>query len=192
MTYRLPRLKTVILAAVLLLVLATGFFIARSSLGHKVIRKGGDEPKPQTAVPFNIKTGDFTYKPLSGWSILSKETLAASDATSGIGTSSPAATFTIKVSSAVPKNNQEQEQATLSELKKLSHFELLSSGDAKIDSKDAKKLVYRFGDSSKVKQELYVIVNNQKTYFLLFSSSEQNFDKKRADFDKILEDFKLN
>lgn len=140
----------------------------------------------------NIETQDFSYKRPSGWAELSQEVLNSSNASSGIGrTPAPSATFTVRSSAATPSDATDLKNSTINELKNLSNFELINSVDKQVDGKSGQKFTYRYGNADKLKQELYVVVYKQKTFFLLFTSANADFDKQTGDFDKILADFKF-
>ncbi|GEM_PF-1298778 len=150
--------------------------------------KGADPAKLVT-----IEVTEFKYDKPAGWAQMAQKVLDSSGAASGIARpAAPTATFTIKVNSAVPKDNNDLRDSTLTELRKFSHFSLISSADTKVDSKSGQKFVYSFSDindENKVTQNISVVVNKQKTFFLLFSSAAADYDKQTGDFAAILGSF---
>ena len=142
--------------------------------------------------PGTIDTADFTYPKPNAWAVLAKSRLDLTGANSGIGVGAgPIATFTTRVSSAAPSSNSDLTSSTLSELKKLSKFQLVSDVVTKVNGKSGQKFTYKFSDTSTVRQEMSVIVYKNKTYFLLFSATDSDFDKQAIDFNAILSGFKF-
>ncbi len=212
MSYMKSRLKlAAILAVIILAAGGVGFWILRDSPQSTTTQNPSNNstqdsnnknrPSSQAPQPATSDTADFTYQKPADWVNLPQKQLTASGATNGItlpdsNTSSsttppPLASFTVKVSDATPQNAADQKSATLSELQKLSNFELLSSTGTTVNGKSGQIFIYTFGNQDKTKQELRVVVNKQKTFFLLFSSAESNFSKYNADFAKILSSFKF-
>jgi len=189
MTY---RLKVIIFAAVILVGVGAGFFILRPS--QKESAPSSNPNNPKVTEQGEIPAEDFSYQKPKDWATLSKEALDPHDAVSGMSRiAAPAASFTVKVSSSTPKSDDELKNSTLDDIKKnASNFELISSGATNIDNHAGQKFTYKYGSGNKTKQELSVIVYKQKTFFLLFTAAEADFDKQQADFDKILSDFKFN
>lgn len=150
-------------------------------------------PDPAKLVP--IEAADFKYDKPIGWAQMAQKVLDSSGASSGIARpSAPVATFTVKVNSAIPKDANDLKSSTLTELKKFSHFSLISSANTKVDGKSGQKFIYSFSDindENKVTQNMSVVVNKQKTFFLLFSSAAADYDKQTGDFDAILSSFKF-
>jgi hypothetical protein len=180
-----------VMAAVILVALIAGIFIFKASSD-----KGTQPDQGQTTTaavkPAGIGTADFTYQKPAGWAQLAQEVLDANHATSGIGRSpESSATFTIRTASSVPTSDADLKDSTLNELRKLSQFELLNSGPTQVDGKAGQKFTYQFEAADKIKQEMSVIVYKQKTFFLLFSSADTDFDKQAADFAGILSGFKF-
>lgn len=200
MTYRKSRLKVIILIVVVLAAVAVGWLVFKPSA------KTSPQPptnKPGTSTTKNSDQGqtttptekasseDFTYQTPENWAALSKELLDSSKANSGIGHKvAPFATFKVSVTDGA---TSDLKNATLSGLKKLTNFSLLASGDAKLDGQTAQKFTYTFEgqDKSSQKQELYVLVYKQKTFSLLFSSTEADYDKQAVDFAVIFSSFKF-
>ncbi len=207
MLYRKRTAKKLVLLLVLLFIVGVGsFFIinrlrssqttSNTSDQQQANPQAGSQPTtPTNNTIGNMGTSDFNYLRPEGWSEISKKVLETSGAASGIGrATSPAATFTMKVSSSTPKNTSELKNATIAELKNFSNFVLVANVETKIDGKTGQKFTYTFSDkdgNNKVKQEMSVIVYKQKTFFLLFSSSAADFDKQSAEFTKILSSFKF-
>ena len=153
--------------------------------------KGADPAKLVT-----IETADFKYGKPVGWAEISSKTLDSTGAASGIGRpTEPVATFSIKVSNAVPRDNNDLKNSTLNELKKFTNFQLMSTVDTKVDGQAGQKFTYNFSDSSgknKTTQQMSVVPYKQKTFFLLFSSAAGDYDKQTDDFASILASFKFN
>ena len=149
----------------------------------------------QTPSQAHEETQDFSYQKPDEWAEMSKSVLDSSGAASGIARpTAPAATFTIKVSSATPKDSNDLKAATLAELKKFSNFKLVSSVETKVDGESGQKFNYNFSDQAgqnDVTQEMNVVVHKQKTYFLLFSSAAGDFGKEKPEFTQILSSFKF-
>jgi len=188
------KIASRILLIILIIVITIGFFLVNRFPKHnsKSTNQQNSQEKtnsPTTQTPYN-ETSDFRYPILSGWSKLSQTALNSQGAISGIGhTSNPISSFSVKVSSNTPRNNVDQKDSTISELNKLSNFELLLYEETTVDGKTGQKFTYCFGDNTKTKQELIVIVYKQKTFFLLFSSDETDFNNQTTDFSKILSSF---
>lgn len=140
-----------------------------------------------------IETADFKYLKPSGWVEISQNSLDSSGATSGIARpSSPTASFTIKVNQAVPKDDNDLKNSTLTELKNFLHFNLISTSSVSVNGKHGQQFVYSYSDTSyqnKITQNINVVVNRQKTFFLLFSSSAGDYDRQTSDFSAILSSF---
>lgn len=152
--------------------------------------KGADPAKLVT-----IETADFNYAKPAGWAEISPQTLASTGAASGIGRpTEPVATFSIKVSTTVPKDNNDLKNGTLNELKKFTNFQLVSDVDTKVDGQAGQKFTYSFSGSSgnsKTTQQMSVVPYKGKTFFLLFSSAATDYDKQAGDFSAILASFKF-
>ena len=153
----------------------------------------GQTSQPASTADLTLETDDFKYAEPVGWAKLSKDTLKASTASSGIGrVAAPSATFTVKVSPLTPADQADLKNHALDDIKNNApHFELLSSISAKIDGQAGQKFTYRFDSSGqyKVKQELSAAVYKQKTFFLLFSAAESDFDRQQGEFTTILASF---
>jgi len=139
----------------------------------------------------SVETADFKYVKPSGWAEISTKTLESTGAASGIGRpTDPVATFSIKVSNAIPKDSNDLKNSTLNELKKFTNFQLLSDADTKVDGQADQKFTYTFtSGSNKITQQMNVIPYKQKTFFLLFHSTTADFDKQTSDFAGILSNF---
>jgi hypothetical protein len=152
--------------------------------------KGADPAKLVT-----IETADFKYAKPVGWAEISQKALDSTGAASGIGRpTEPVATFSIKVSNATPKDNNDLKNSTLNELKKFTNFQLVSNVDTKVDGQAGQKFTYNFSGSSgknKTTQQMSVVPYKQKTFFLLFSSATADYDKQAGDFSAILSTFKF-
>ena len=194
------QLKLLAIGVLVVIVLGVGFLVLRPSPDKTTsasdAKKGSSSPQTNIegvarsqAAP--VDTGDFKYQKPAGWGKLTQEVLDKSGAVSGIGQPpNLAATLTIKVSDSTPVNNADLKESSLNELKKLSDFKLLSFSETKVDGKYGQKFIYQYGaNDSKVKQELFVVPNKGKTFFLLFSSADSNFNKHASDFDNILSSF---
>ena len=212
MSYPKRKLKLLALLVVCLLFVAiAGFFVIKKLSPVKTTgptgshqtasntnNQGQSTPQPTQPANGSIRGGaaDFSYQSPAGWADMSKQVLDASGAASGIShQTSPTATFTIKVSNAIPKDTNDLKNSTLNELKKFSNFALIANVDTNINGKTGQKFTYTFSDkngNNKVKQEINVVVYNQKTFFLLFSSSESDFAKQSADFPQILSNSEVN
>ena len=152
--------------------------------------KGADPAKLVT-----IETADFKYDKPVGWAEISSKTLDSTGAASGIGRpTEPVATFSIKVSNATPKDNNDLKNSTLNELKKFTNFQLVSAVDTKVNSQAGQKFTYNFSDAggnNKTTQQMSVVPYKQKTFFLLFTSTAADYDKQAGDFASILSSFKF-
>lgn len=188
------KITSRVLLIILIIVITIGFFLVNRFPKHssKSTNQQNSQGKTNistTQIPYN-ETNDFRYSIPSGWAKLSQTVLNSQEATSGIGRiSSPIASFSVKVSSNIPKNNTDQKDSTMNELRNLSNFELLLYEETTVNNKAGQKFTYRFGGSTKIKQELTVIVYKQKTFFLLFSSNEADFNNQATDFSTILSSF---
>lgn len=145
--------------------------------------------------PF-IETADFKYELLSGWAGLKKEVLEQAGASSGIGrVANLAATFRTKVSPSTPKDNNELKNSTLDDVKKNApNFTLLSSVSTKVDGQAGQMFTYSFTDTdgkNKIRQQLSAIPYKGKTFFLLASAVDSDFDKQTGEFKKILDSFRF-
>ncbi len=142
-----------------------------------------------------IETSDFKYSKPVGWAEISPKILDSTGAASGIGRpTEPVATFSIKVSNAIPKDNNDLKDTTLGELKKFTNFQLVSDVDTKLDGQPGQKFTYSFSGSSgdnKTIQQMSVVPYKGKTFFLLFSSAAADYDKQTGDFSAILGTFKF-
>lgn len=142
-----------------------------------------------------IETADFKYEKQAGWAEISPILLESTGAASGIGRpTEPVATFSIKVSSSVPKDNNDLKNSTLNELKKFTNFQLTTDTNIKVDNQSGQRFVYNYTDSegqNKSTQQMDVVVYKQKTFFLLFSSSADDYSKQTKDFDQILKGFQF-
>lgn len=151
--------------------------------------KGAD---PQKAVYIEVE--DFEYEKPAGWAEIAKNTLVASGANSGIGRPiEPVATFTVKVTSDAPSND-EIRKAVLDGPQKLPNFVLATSTGTKVDNQAGQKFVYSFTDSkgeNKSTQEMNVVVYNKKTFLLLFHTPAADYAKQINDFSAILNSFKF-
>lgn len=140
----------------------------------------------------SIETGDFKYAVPTGWVQIKKEALDQAAATSGIAhISALTATFKISIDPSTPKDDS----STLSIIKKNApNFALLASTDTKVDGHTGRRFTYSFTDASgknKVRQQLNVITYKGRTFFLLFSAVDGDFDKQTGDFASILASFKF-
>ena len=151
-------------------------------------QRGADPTKLVT-----IETADFSYAKPAGWAEISPKAL--NGANSGIGRPTvPVATFTIKVSSVVPKDDAEVKDSVLSAPKYLPNFGLISSESTKVNGQPGQKFIYSYTDSkgsNKITSNMSVVVYKQRSFFLLFSSGADDYDKQVGDFDKILASFKF-
>lgn len=142
-----------------------------------------------------IEVDDFRYEKPAGWAEISPQILKSNGSASGIGRpTEPVATFSIRVTDSIPKDNTDLRNSTLNELKKFTNFLLSSNTDTKVDSKSGQRFVYNFTDSegkNKTAQQMSVIVHNNKTFFLLFSSADADYNKQTGEFQKILDSFKF-
>ncbi len=202
MVFRKNRSK-VVAAAVVVLLAAGGWLAFKPS--QKTATTTSTPATSQTTQPASttkgadptktvlIETADFKYAKPTGWAELSPKILDSTGAASGIGRpTEPVATFSIKVSNAVPKDNNDLKNSTLSELKKFTNFQLVADVDAKVDGQAGQKFTYNFSDSSgknKTTQQMSVVPYKQKTFFLLFSSAATDYSKQTNDFANILSSF---
>ncbi len=143
-----------------------------------------------------IDTADFRYDIPSDWVQMKKDVLDRIGATSGIArVSSTTALFKTTISASTPKNNTELKNNTLDDIKKNApHFALLSSVGTKVDGKSGQVFIYTFTDTSgqnKFRQQLSAVPNKGKTFFLVASSADSEFDKQTGEFKKILDSFKF-
>lgn len=165
-----------------------------------------DQPSSQTQVDSSsqpgaisnlpyVETKEFKYQKPDGWTLMTQKALDAAEAASGIGRPiSPAGTFIIKLSDSTFKNSNELKDATLEGLKKLTYFSLASSEETKIDGRSGYKFIYSFSDrngANKLTQQMYAVINKDKVFLLLFSSTAADYDKQTAEFNKILVSFKF-
>ncbi len=199
MTFPKNRSRVVALLAIAILIAAGAWLLFKPA---PKTNNGNSQPSTQQglqtgsqAQPVKEEAQDFTYQKPADWAEMTKKLLDASGAASGIARpTTPAGTFTVKVSSTTPKDSNDLKNGTLAELKKFSHFNLISSADSKVDGVAGQKFNYSFSDASNqnsVTQEMNVVVHNQKTYFLLFSGASGDFDKEKPDFAQILTSFKF-
>lgn len=201
MSYPKSKLKLVAVLAVVLVAVVAGYLIFNKSDGSSkpattTSKESAYQAKtnPKITKPATVAAADFDYQKPAGWAKLAQDTLDLSTATSGIGQATkPGAQFTVKVSSSTPLNADDQKNSTLAQLKQLSSFELLASGDTNVDGKAGQIFTYTFSgtDKIKVKQQLGVVVYKQKTFFLLFSSADSDFGRLQPEFNQILTGFKF-
>ncbi len=196
MSYMKSRSKlAAVLAVIILSAGGVGFWVLRDSPQSTTAPNSSNnknQPSSQALQPAISDTANFTYQKPADWANLSQEQLTASVATSGIVRSaSPVATFMVKVSSSVPKNNADLKSSTLAELQKLTSFSLVSNTATKVDGKSGQKFTYTFNNNDKTRQEMSVLIYKQKTFFLLFTATDADFSKASVDFAKILADFKF-
>ena len=143
-----------------------------------------------------IETADFKYQIPASWVQMKKEVLDQIGATSGIGSvSNLTAIFKTSVSSSTPKDDNQLKNNTLDDIKKNApNFALLSSLSTKVDGQSGYKFIYSFTDKdgqNKLRQQLSAVPYKAKTFFLLASSSDGDFDKQKGEFDKILNSFRF-
>ena len=141
-----------------------------------------------------VEKADYKYEVPSGWFEMKKETLEQAGADSGIGrVTALAATFRIKVASSTPKNDNELKSNTLDDVKRNApNFVLVSTNSTKVDNKAGYVFVYAFTDTSsqqKFRHQLSAVPNKGKTFFLLASSVDSDFDKQTEEFKKIIDSF---
>lgn len=186
-------------------VIAVAFLLTAGWLAFKPSAKPTTTSKPVTsqaasatkganpAKLVTIETADFKYAKPVGWAEISPKILDSIGAASGIGRpTAPVATFSVKVSNAVPKDNNDLKNTTLGELKKFTNFQLVSDVDTKVEGQTGQKFTYNFSDltgNNKTTQQMSVIPYKQKTFFLLFSSAAADYDKQTSDFAGILSSF---
>jgi hypothetical protein len=143
-----------------------------------------------------IDTVDYKYVIPAGWLQIDKDALDKAGADSVIArVSSASAVFKTTVSSSTPKDDAELKNNALNDIKKNApHFVLISSVATKVDSKPGQVFTYSFTDSdgkNKIRQQLSAIPNKGKTFFLLATSLDSDFDKQTGDFNSILAGFKF-
>ncbi len=153
--------------------------------------KGADSAQTVT-----IETADFKYGKPAGWAEISPKILDSTGAASGIGRpTEPVATFSVRVSSSVPKDSNDLKNNSLNDIKKNApNFTLISSVSTTVSGQSGQKFVYSFTDSTgnnKTTQQMSVIPYKQRTFFLLFSSGGADYDKQTGDFTTILNSFKF-
>lgn len=152
-------------------------------------------PPASVGKSLDVATSDFHYTKPAGWATLAKADLDAQTAASGIFHTSPAASFTIKVSGSTPASATELKNSTLDDIKKNApNFTLLTSTSTKVDGQSGQVFGYTFTDKAgqnKLRQQLSAIPYKGKTYFLLFSSLDSDYDKQATDFGGILASFKF-
>src|SRR3990167_4660482 len=203
----------VVAAAAVAGLLAVGWFVFTGP------EQKNSTPATQTNKPANAQTGqsnqpaannqatnsalgtfvertDYKYEVPSGWFEMKKETLEQAGADSGIGrVSALAATFRIKVASSTPKNDNELKNNTLDDVKRNApNFVLVSTNSTKVDNKAGYVFVYAFTDTSsqqKFRHQLSAVPYKGKTFFLLASSIDSDFDKQTTEFKKILDSFRF-
>lgn len=196
---KLPKVAIGVLLAVVLvaIILVVMFFVSKPANDKP---KSNDQPAKktetalQTSTAATLSTDYFTYDKPTEWAILAKERLDSVGAITGTGRPPGlSATFTVRVSEALPKNDNDLRDSTLAELKKLPGFTSLASTKTTIDGKSGYKFSYIStpAKNEKVKQDLVVVANAGKTFFLLFSSPSEDFDKYAAEFTAILNSFKF-
>src|SRR3990167_5853748 len=157
---------------------------------------GGQSVSQDASGTAFIETADFKYEIPACWLQMKKEVLEQTGATSGIGrVSSSSATFATRVSTSTPKNDDELKNNSLDDIKKNApNFALLSSLSTKVDGHSGYKFTYSFTDKdgqNKLRQQLSAVPYKTKTFFLLASSSDGDFDKQKGEFDKILNSFRF-
>ncbi|MBI2592212.1 hypothetical protein HYW36_01925 [Candidatus Saccharibacteria bacterium] len=143
-----------------------------------------------------VEKTDYKYEVPSGWVEIKKEALDQAGADSGIGrVAALAATFRIKISFSTPSNDNQLRNNTLDDIKKNApNFALLSTTSTKVDGKSGYVFVYTFSDTSskqKFRHQLSAVPNKGKTFFLLSSSVDSDFDKQTSEFKKITDSFKF-
>ena len=200
MRFLRPRSKLAILAVVAVLA-AAGWLILKPSpsntstqTANPISTAAGQSTTGSTSGIAVVETADFKYEIPIGWVQMQKEILGQLGATSGIArVSNTSAVFKTAISSLTPKDDAELKNNALNDIKKNApHFALLSSVATKVDSKSGQVFTYSFTDSdgkNKIRQQLSAIPNKGKTFFLLASSLDSDFDKQSGEFKKILASF---
>lgn len=200
MRFSKNRSRVVAIAAVAVLLVAGWLVFVRDNT-TATPTGGQTSGQAQTTTPSSassqayVETADFKYSKPVGWAKISQKTLDSTGAASGIGRpTEPVASFNIKISNAIPKDNNDLKNSTLNELKKFTNFQLVSNVDTRVDGQAGQKFTYNFSDSSgknKTTQQMSVVPYKQKTFFLLFSSAAADYDKQAGDFASILASFKF-
>lgn len=190
-----PKPKTILILVIIIALAAAGYYYFRpeqpatpSGSSGTSTAKPSDTGKAESVY---VETKDFKYAKPSGWVKLSQSALDKNAATSGIGLFGKPVFFTVQVNNSAPGSSSELKNSTLNVIKKLPGFVLISSGSTKLDGQAGQKFVYQTSDQSKTRAELTAVIHNKKTFFLLFSVADQNFDDYRADFTAIEKSFQF-
>ncbi len=187
------KFRVVALAAVIALLVGGAWLVFKpdhhpSSAAKPITVTSGTS---SSGVPTTfIETSDFKYEMPAGWLQLNQSVLDQSGATSGIARISPlAATFKTSLDPSTPKDDS----SVLNIFRKNApNFALLSSSDTQVASQAGRQFIYSFTDTdgkNKVRQQLNVIPYKGRTFFLLFSTIDSDFDKQTGDFSAILSNF---
>ncbi len=143
-----------------------------------------------------VGKADYKYEVPNGWTEMSKEIIQRTQADSGIARITElAATFRIKVAPSTPSNDNELKNNALDDVRENApNFALVSSASTKIDGKSGQVFIYTFTDTDsqqKFRHQLSAVPYKDKTFFLLASSIDSDFDAQIAEFKKILDSFKF-
>jgi len=202
----IPKLLITIIIIILLLGgAAVGFFMLRQSQqqgGQQGQQNGQQQGSSTTALQASTVDYDtFSYEKPEGWAKLSKERLADMAAVSGVAlpaedlTKLPVASVTMRVSDSTPANDNDLKKSVTKEIEKFPEFKQLEFADVQVGDKTGKKFVYTYANAEdkakKIKQQLSVVVNNGKTFFVLYSTEEPVFDQHKEKADSILSSFKF-
>lgn len=196
-----PKPLIITVVAILLIGGGVGFFLSKQA-ANPANTNSDSSSQDSSSVALEteeITTDSFSYTKPKDWAKLAKERLDASAAISGIGlpasdiTKLPVAFITMRVVDATPVNDDDLKTSTTKELEKLTSFKLVSFADSTIDNNSGKRFIYTFEDQEKQKnkQQLDVLVHNNKTYFILYSAKEEAFDEHIADHNAVLDSLKF-
>lgn len=168
---------------------------ANAQTGQTSQPNAGSQTTTSPTGTFVEKT-NYKYEVPSGWVELKKEALDQAGADSGIGrVSALAATFRTRLSTSTPKDETELKNSTLDDVKRNApNFTLMSSVSTKVDNQSGQVFIYTFSDTAsqqKFRHQLSAVPYKGKTFFLLASSIDSDFDKQTAEFKKILDSFKF-
>lgn len=157
--------------------------------------QGSNQTPASVAVSSDVATNDFHYTKPAGWATLAKTNLDAEGAASGIARISPPVKFTVKISNSTPSSTNELINSTLDDIKKNApNFKLLASASTKVDGQSGQVFTYTFTDpdgKTIIREQLSVAPYKGSTFFLLFYTTDSDFDKQATDFGGILASFKF-
>ena len=167
-------------------------------LGISLSRLGIGPWSKSAAEEYNDKTYDFSLRYPSGWTKLSDEELAKLREVFvfAVRRSNPNGFFAVRVLPGKAKDVQLEGVARALDKtmpRSLRGFNKLAQDSIKIDGTEALRLEYTFVSRRKLKirEQLVIILRPGKVYYLVAWGADRNFERLRADFEKMTESLTL-